>query len=173
MPRRSYRIKYKVELGNKGKPRRVPTNKDLREAYMPAVTEASKQVKRKYNLIMRNWSAHNRPKIYTRSGVGQTPTGGYGVWSSTGTDIERTPLVWLEDGTSVRRRAMEPGFSSKTWWNSGTQTRAGRGGAINMWGFYPGIKPRNFRDAIAREVEPQFFLDANKGTTALYNKVFK
>jgi len=139
---------------------------------MPVLIKTRDKAWNHYRDIMRGWSPKNRAKLKRVSGWG-TFEDGTGFFSSVGIETNRTPLFWLDGGTRVRRRAMSPNWQSKTYGNIGLgPQRAGAGFPINVWGYYPGIEPRNFRNAVLDDLYYGFQNDIEDAFYRMYKELW-
>ena len=129
--------------------------KYIRKTFKHIVMEEANEVKSWYVFIQAQFSPKSRTRIYKRM------TNKIAIYSAVGTE-KASPLLWLGAGTNVRYKRMQFGFVGKTSPGSGLSFRQGAGGASG-WGLSPGIKPRNFRDAIIKKRLPEFYANAERG----------
>lgn len=154
--------------------RPIPTMGKLYGYFKPEVVKTARSLKTMYTTdILANFSAKNRAPITQRSGSGTSPFGQKGtVWSAVGTNMEKTPLVWLDAGTKKRYRRMSFDWVSKTRPYAGIRFGVGRG-RPGMFDFNEAmarkrrILPRNFRDDLIDEITPILFRNMLTGAQKL------
>ena len=130
--------------------------KTIRKALKTAVTIEGKIVQSEYKKIQAQYkNKENIVQVRRRIGSGTSPDGKTGtIYSTVGLDKQYCVLVFLEDGTKVRYRNVSHNWKSRTKPGS-LQFGTGRGFATDF-GYNPGIKARNFRDAIIDKRYPEF-----------------
>ena len=135
----------------------LPLNaKSIRKVFRDVVIEEGKEIQSLYKGLLSNFTPRNRSPIISKSGSGRSPTSGSSgsIYAAVGTNRIDGPLVWLEDGTSVRYRVMSSNWRSMTRPGGGLSVGAGRGIALGF-GIRPGIGARNFRDDIVGRRYPE------------------
>jgi len=130
--------------------------KHIRKALKVAVVIEGKIIQGEYKKIQAQFK--NKDNVVTvrrRTGSGTSPDGKAGtIYSTVGLDTQYCVLVFLEDGTRIRYRNVSFDWKSRTKPGS-LQFGQGKGRATGF-GYNPGLKARNFRDAIIDKRYPEF-----------------
>jgi len=136
----------------------MPTADDFLKYFRHAVEAEVMEVEKEYTKIVRGFKSKKSKRVkllHTKAIMRSHPDAlykrGKSVYAVFGFGSYRTPLAWLEWGTTWRARRMSYDWSSKTTPGSLTVS-AGKGYARrgkNAWGRLPGIEPREWRHTIA------------------------
>ncbi|RLD00232.1 MAG: hypothetical protein DRI46_07815 [Chloroflexi bacterium] len=159
----------------------MPTMDDFVKYFSRPVTYEARKVEAEYAKIVKKFSSKKSKRVkllYTKARLAnyKNPPGEYyrlkngkAIISVFGTNSTRTPLVWLEWGTTWRARRMSYDWVSKTTPGSLT-VGAGKGYARrgkNAWGRLPGIEARNWRHLIADKRYDLFYHNVQAGFDAM------
>lgn len=138
-----------------------PTDRDLLRYLGDILDDTAEEVRNEYNKIVSGFnSARSKRVRFVVAGakLGRLRAHNYtgrAIYAAAGTNFTRTPIVWLDEGTSWRARGMSPNWQSKTRPGS-LSVGPGRGFAANKWGVFPGIEARHFRISIIEKLQSIF-----------------